>query len=115
MSSTLQGRPVRLLLIKPKFPESFWSFRWALENILPDKRALNPPLGPASLAALCPPGWQVEIIDKNIEPVPLHPQADIVGICGMAVEFRRQQELIEYYRRQGHYVVAGGSFASLCQ
>jgi len=114
MPSSLQDRPVRLLLINPKFPESFWSFRWALENILPDKRALNPPLGLATLAALCPPGWQVEIIDENIEPVPLHPQADIVGICGMAVQFRRQQELIEYYRRQGHYVVAGGRFASLC-
>jgi radical SAM superfamily enzyme YgiQ (UPF0313 family) len=114
MPSSSQDRPVRLLLINPRFPESFWSFRWALENILPDKRALNPPLGLATLAALCPPGWQVEIIDENIEPVPLHPQANIVGICGMAVQFRRQQELIEYYRRQGHYVVAGGSFASLC-
>jgi hypothetical protein len=33
----------------------------------------------------------VDIIDENIEPVPLHPQADIVGICGMAVQFRHQQ------------------------
>ncbi len=114
MPGPSRDRPVRLLLINPRFPESFWSFRWALENILPDKRALNPPLGLATLAALCPPAWQVEIVDENIEPVPLHPQADIVGICGMAVQFRRQQELLEYYRRQGHYVVAGGSFASLC-
>ncbi|MEJ2380060.1 MAG: radical SAM protein [Gammaproteobacteria bacterium] len=105
---------MRLLLINPRFPESFWSFRWALENILPHKRAINPPLGLATLAALCPPAWQVEIIDENIEPVPLDPQADIVGICGMAAQFPRQRELIEYYRRRGHYVVAGGSFASLC-
>ncbi len=114
MPNSSPTRPVRLLLINPRFPESFWSFRWALENILSNKRALNPPLGLATLAALCPPTWQVEIIDENIEPVPLYPQADIVGICGMAVQYRRQQELIEYYRRQGHYVVAGGSFASLC-
>jgi radical SAM superfamily enzyme YgiQ (UPF0313 family) len=114
MPSPSPAHPVRLLLINPRFPESFWSFRWALENILPNKRALNPPLGLATLAALCPPTWQVEIIDENIEPVPLHPEADIVGICGMAVQFRRQQELIAYYRQQGHYVVAGGSFASLC-
>ncbi|MHB8455587.1 MAG: B12-binding domain-containing radical SAM protein [Acidiferrobacterales bacterium] len=106
--------PIRLLLINPKFPESFWSFRWALENILPSKRALNPPLGLATLAALCPPTWKVEIIDENIEPVPLYPDADIIGICGMAVQFRRQLELFEYYRRHGHYLVAGGSFASLC-
>ena len=100
-------RRIRLLLINPRFPESFWSFRWALENILPGKRALNPPLGLATLAALCPPAWQVEIIDENIEPVPLHPQADIVGICGMAVQFARQQELLEYYRSLGYHVVAG--------
>ncbi|MEJ2361281.1 MAG: radical SAM protein [Gammaproteobacteria bacterium] len=114
MPSLYPAKPVRLLLINPKFPESFWSFRWAVENILPNKRALNPPLGLATLAALCPPTWQVDIIDENIEAVPLHPQADIVGICGMAVQFQRQQELIDYYRQQGHYVVAGGSFASLC-
>jgi len=28
------GKRVRLLLVNPRFPESFWSFRWALENIL---------------------------------------------------------------------------------
>jgi hypothetical protein len=50
---------VRLLLINPSFGESFWSFRWALERILPGKRALNPPLGLATLAALCPPDWQL--------------------------------------------------------
>lgn len=105
---------VRILLINPRFPESFWSFRWAVERILPNTRAINPPLGLATLAALCPPDWEVEIIDENIDPVPLVPAADIVGVCGMGVQFPRQQELLEYYREKGYYVVAGGSYASLC-
>jgi len=105
---------VRLLLINPRFPESFWSFRWALRNILTDKRALNPPLGLATLAALCPANWDIEIVDENVEPVPLDPEADLVGVCGMAVQFERQRELLEYYRGRGLPVVAGGSFASLC-
>lgn len=105
---------VRLLLVNPRFPESFWSFRWGLEKILPGKRALNPPLGLATLAALCPPHWDVRIVDENVEPVPLEPEADIVGVCGMAVQHPRQRELLEYYRARGCYVVAGGSFASLC-
>ncbi|MBS1222885.1 MAG: hypothetical protein H6R23_2505, partial [Proteobacteria bacterium] len=46
---------MRLLLINPRFPESFWSFQWAIQEILPGKRAVNPPLGLATLAALCPP------------------------------------------------------------
>ncbi|MEX0999651.1 MAG: radical SAM protein, partial [Thermodesulfobacteriota bacterium] len=40
--------------------------------------------------------------------------ADIIGICGMGVQFKRQGELLTFYRNQGHFVVAGGSYASLC-
>jgi radical SAM superfamily enzyme YgiQ (UPF0313 family) len=105
---------MHLLLINPKFPESFWSFKWAIDNILPGKRAVNPPLGLATLAALCPNDWQIEIIDENIEPVPQTTTADIVGICGMGVQFPRQRELLAYYRGLGRTVVAGGSYASLC-
>jgi radical SAM superfamily enzyme YgiQ (UPF0313 family) len=105
---------MRLLLINPRFPESFWSFKWAVDEILPGKRAINPPLGLATLAALCPPDWDVEIVDENIESVPLAPHADLVGICGMGVQFARQRELLEYYRGKGYLVVAGGSYASLC-
>ena len=105
---------MRLLLINPRFPESFWSSKWALSEVLPNKRAVNPPLGLATLAALCPLDWEIEIVDENIEPIPLEPQADIVGICGMGVQFPRQKELLAYYRGRGHYVVAGGSYASLC-
>lgn len=107
--------PVRLLLINPRYPESFWSFRWAVEQVLPRaKRTVNPPLGLATLAALCPPEWDVTIVDENVESLPLDPQADLVGICGMGVQFRRQRALLEFYRRRGYPVVAGGSYASLC-
>ena len=105
---------MRLLLINPKAPESFWNFHWAVSDVLPGKRAVNPPLGLATLAALCPPHWQVRIVDENVEPLPLDPEADLIGIGGMGVQFGRQRELLEYYRARGHYVVAGGAYASLC-
>jgi len=104
---------MRLLLINPKVPESFWSFKWAVNTVLPGKRAVNPPLGLATLAALCPAGWQVEIVDENIETVPLSPKADIVGIGGMAVQMPRQRELLAYYRGRGFHTVIGGAAASL--
>ena len=104
----------RLLLINPKYPESFWSFKWAVDRILPSKRAINPPLGLATLAALCPAEWEVAIVDENVEPLPIAPEADVIGICGMGVQFERQSELLRYYRHCGYYVVAGGSYASLC-
>jgi len=105
---------LRLLLINPAQPESFWSFRWALEDVLSGKRALNPPLGLATLAALCPPHWQVTIVDENVEPLPLAPHADVIGIGGMGVQAPRQKQLLRYYREAGYRVVAGGSYASLC-
>lgn len=105
---------VRLLLINPRPPESFWSFRWAMERILVKQRAPNPPLGLATLAGLCPDHWQVTIVDEAVEPLPLHPAADIVGVCGMGVQHPRQRELLAHYRGQGYFAVAGGSFASLC-
>ena len=58
----------RLLLLNPRFPESFWSFKWAVEQILPGKRAVNPPLGLATLAALCPADFNL-ILDL---PDPVH-------------------------------------------
>lgn len=104
---------MRLLLINPRFPESFWSFKWAMDRVLPGRKTVNPPLGLATLAALCPPHWEVSIVDENVEPIPLKPEVDIVGICGMGVQFPRQKELLAYYKQQGYYVVAGGSYASL--
>jgi radical SAM superfamily enzyme YgiQ (UPF0313 family) len=105
---------MKLLLINPRFPESFWSFKWAVDTVLPNKRTVNPPLGLATLAALSPDNWDIEIIDENIESIPLKPTADLIGVCGMGVQFPRQKELITYYRNLGFYVVAGGSYASLC-
>lgn len=105
---------MRLLLINPKSPESFWSFRWAVHEILPGCRAVNPPLGLATVAALCPPHWEVRIVDENVEPLPLEPDVDLIGIGGMGVQFPRQCELIDYYRARGYFVVVGGSYASLC-
>jgi radical SAM superfamily enzyme YgiQ (UPF0313 family) len=106
---------MKLLLINPRFPESFWSFKWAVDKIMPnDIRTINPPLGLATLAALCPKNWEVEIVDENIESIPLQPKADMIGICGMGVQFKRQRELLTFYKNRGYYVVAGGSYASLC-
>lgn len=105
---------MKLLLINPKFPESFWSYKWAVDTAMHGVKTLNPPLGLATVAALTPAGWDVEIVDENVESLPLSPEADVIGICGMGIQFERQKELLAYYRSHGFFVVAGGSYASLC-
>ncbi|HMP80664.1 MAG TPA: radical SAM protein, partial [Pirellulaceae bacterium] len=109
------ARPtIRLLLINPRSPDSFWSFRWGMDRILVEQRTPNPPLGLATLAALTPANWTVQIVDEMVEQIPDRPEADLIGICGMGVQHPRQRELLDYFRQQGYFTVAGGSFASLC-
>jgi len=105
---------MKLLLINPLLPESFWSFTWAFRTIARDKRAAISPLGLATLAALTPQEWDITIVDENVEEIDWDADADIVGVCGMAVQFPRQREIASHFRRKGRYVVVGGSYASLC-
>ncbi|MBN2107559.1 MAG: hypothetical protein JW832_09030 [Deltaproteobacteria bacterium] len=44
-----------ILLIYPKFPDTFWSFKHLLKFI--DKKTTSPPLGLLTVAAMLPPGW----------------------------------------------------------
>jgi radical SAM superfamily enzyme YgiQ (UPF0313 family) len=104
----------RLLLINPRFPESFWSFRWVLDTVRRGPKTMSAPLGLATLAALCPPDWTVVIADEEVEELPLNPDVDLVGICGMGVQSPRQIELLKQYRDRGYTTVVGGSYASLC-
>ena len=105
---------MKLLLINPKFPDSFWVFNWTFENVITSRKANIPPLGLATLAALTPESWEVTIVDENIEPIDWDTDADIVGVCGMSVQHKRQREILSLFRQRSKYVVAGGSFASLC-
>jgi radical SAM superfamily enzyme YgiQ (UPF0313 family) len=105
---------MKLLLIQPKLPESFWSFTWAFREVARDKRAPISPLGLATVAALTPPTWDVRIVDENVEPIPWDESAEVVGVCGMAVQYPRQREICERFRARGCHVVVGGPYASLC-
>ena len=105
---------MKLLLIQPRLPESFWSFSWAFKEIVRDKRAPISPLGLAAVAALTPPSWHVRIVDENVEPIDFDTPADVVGVCGMAVQYPRQCEIAERFRARGRFLVVGGSYASLC-
>ena len=53
------------LLIYPQYPETFWSFKHSLSFIR--KKALVPPLGLMTIAAMLPEDFEVKLIDLNIE------------------------------------------------
>jgi len=107
------NKRLKLLLINPEFPDSFWSFSFLTDNV-GGKSGLYAPLGLATVAALTPASWDVTIVDENVEPIDWDAEADVVGVGGMAVQVERQKEILRRFRQQGRYVVAGGSWASLC-
>jgi radical SAM superfamily enzyme YgiQ (UPF0313 family) len=52
-------------MVWPSFPPSFWGFEGVLEMI--PERAMTPPLGLITVAALCPATWQIRLIDHAFE------------------------------------------------
>ena len=103
---------MKVYLIAPKNPESFWTF----DRVLPSlgKRCVFPNLALPTVAGLTPPSHEVVLCDENVEPVDFDTDADVVGITGFVVHKRRMFELAEAFRRRGKLVVAGGPFATLC-
>jgi radical SAM superfamily enzyme YgiQ (UPF0313 family) len=103
---------MRIYLISPRNPESFWT----MDRILPTlgKRCVFPNLALPTLAGLTGGSHQVTLCDENVEDVDFDTDADVVGITGYIVHQRRIFELIEEFRRRGKRVAVGGPYATLC-
>jgi radical SAM superfamily enzyme YgiQ (UPF0313 family) len=103
---------MRICLIAPKNPESFWTF----DRILPslNKKCVFPNLSLPTVAGITPREHDVVLMDENVEPIDLDVDADIIGLTGYVIHKRRIFELAAEFRRRGKFVVAGGPLASLC-
>ncbi len=99
---------MKVLLLYPEFPDTFWSFKHALKFI--DKKAGNPPLGLLTIAAMLPHGWEKRLVDINVQALTDADLAwaDLVMISGMVVQQESAHELIDRVKAAGKTVVAGG-------
>ena len=99
---------MRILLVYPEFPDTFWSFKHALRFI--HKKAASPPLGLLTVAAMLPPEWEKRLVDLNVTS--LTPKdlawADYVFISAMIVQREAARALIEQCKAFGVKMVAGG-------
>ena len=99
---------MKILLVYPEYPDTFWSFKHALRFIA--KKALHPPLGLLTVAAMLPSEWEKRLIDMNTARVKDRDlqSADYVFIGGMAVQRESAKELITRCRALHVKTVAGG-------
>jgi radical SAM superfamily enzyme YgiQ (UPF0313 family) len=58
---------MRVLLLYPEFPNSFWSFKKTLELV--DRKVMLPPLGLVTVAAILPQTWEFKLVDRNVREV----------------------------------------------
>jgi radical SAM superfamily enzyme YgiQ (UPF0313 family) len=103
---------MRALLLSPRPPSTFWSFEAALELV--GQRALMPPLGLITVAALLPATWQLRLVDEQVRPVGEDDWrwAELVILSGMLVQRRGLARLIAAAKQRGLPVAVGGPFAS---
>ena len=99
---------MNILLIYPKFPDTFWSFQYALEFI--GKKAANPPLGLLTVAAMLPEEWNLRLVDENIEHLRNRDLewADMAFLSAMSVQRSAVENIIKRCQKHNLPIVAGG-------
>jgi len=99
---------MKALLIYPEFPDTFWSFRYALKFI--HRKASSPPLGLLTIAAMLPETWEKRLVDMNCGSLKdEHLRwADLVFVSAMSVQKESVKQVIARCRAAGVRIVAGG-------
>ncbi|MEK6963806.1 MAG: DUF4070 domain-containing protein [Nanoarchaeota archaeon] len=99
---------MKILLVYPKYPDTFWSFKHALRFI--SRKAAFPPLGLLTIASMIPKRWEKKLVDMNVtELTDDHlAWADMVFISAMIVQKPSAEEVIARCSTLGKKVVAGG-------
>ena len=106
------GLGMKILLICPECPETFWSFKHALRII--SRKALLPPLGLLTVAAMLPSPWQKKLVDMGVSPLRDEDirWADYVLISAMRIHKDSVDKIVARCRSLGARIVAGGPLFS---
>jgi radical SAM superfamily enzyme YgiQ (UPF0313 family) len=103
---------MRVLLVQPDFPETYWS----LSHMLPlvGRRWLVAPLSLITVAALLPRHWELRLVDLCFESLSDDDlrAADVVMLSGMLVQRASLHAVLARCRRLGVRTVVGGPYAT---
>ena len=103
---------MKVLLINPEFPDTYWSFRHALP--FEGKRCAFPPLGLLTVSALLPENWERRLVDLNVQPLKESDieWADMVFATAMLVQKESLREIAKKCKAMGKRVVLGGPYVT---
>jgi radical SAM superfamily enzyme YgiQ (UPF0313 family) len=103
----------KILLVYPEYPDTFWSFKYALKFIY--KKASFPPLGLLTVAAMLPEKWGKKLIDMNVNPLRDRDiqWADFVFISAMDIQESSVRKVVNRCKALGIKMVAGGPLFSI--
>ena len=103
---------MNVLLLYPRFPDTFWSYRHALKFI--SKKATTPPLGLLTVAAMLPREWTKRLVDLNATKLRKRDLqwADYAFISAMDIQRTSARQLIDQCKEAGIRVVGGGPLFS---
>jgi radical SAM superfamily enzyme YgiQ (UPF0313 family) len=99
---------LKILLVYPWYPDTFWSFRHALRFV--SKRAGFPPLGLLTVAAMLPRQWQKKLVDMNVRTLTDGDLkwADYVFVSAISIQKESVETVIRRCNQLNVKVVAGG-------
>ena len=99
---------MNILLVNPQYPDTFWSFKYALKFI--SKKSAFPPLGLLTVASLLPAEWVKRLVDLNVRKLNNAEiaWADYVFLSAMSIQQSSAKEIISRCKELGVKVVAGG-------
>src|SRR5215203_4023187 len=103
---------MRVLLVNPEFPETYWSFRYALP--FEGKRSVFPPLGLMTVSSLLPKSCERRLVDLNVERLKDSQLewADMIFITGMLAQKESLHEIVQRSKRLGKRIVLGGPYVT---
>src|ERR1700726_3180238 len=103
----------RILCVFPRYAPSFGPFRYA-HPLMGGVRAFMPPQGILVVAAYLPQGWEVRIVDENIQPTSEEELAwaDAVFVSGMHVQRAEIKAVGRRAQAAGKVTVLGGPSVS---
>jgi len=99
---------MKILLVYPQIPSTFWSFKSAVKFV--SKKSTEPPLGLVTVAALLPEDWEKRIIDTNVTHLRDEDikWADYLFITGMNIQKDSFKKIVRRSNELNTPVAAGG-------